>query len=80
MALVDDESVLRDRLGVNFVGVQQVDEFGFGRSGLGGWHESKVVCCGTRGNLMSNVSQDEIKQRFIRPIPFGEHSSHSILE
>lgn len=52
VALVDDEGILRDRLGVNFVGVQEIDELGLGRSSFGGWYETEVVCRSTRGNLI----------------------------
>ena len=30
MSLVDDEGILRDRLGIDLIGIQEVDEFRLG--------------------------------------------------
>lgn len=51
MALVDNECVLRDRLGVDLVGIAEEDELGSGGGGFFGWDEANVVSCCTGGDL-----------------------------
>jgi hypothetical protein len=51
VSLVDDKGVLRDRLGVKLVGVEEVDEFGSDLGGRGGGGETDVVGSGSRGGL-----------------------------
>jgi hypothetical protein len=54
VALVNDESIRRDRFGVDFVRVEQVNEFGLGAGGLFGRNKPDLVCCRSRSNLKNS--------------------------
>ena len=54
VALVDNEGVLRNRLGVNLVGVQEVNEFWLGSGGLLRRNEANIVS-GRSGSDLTNV-------------------------
>lgn len=53
MALVHDERVLRNRLGVDLVRVEQVDELRLCRGSLLGRDKANVVCRRPGGDLES---------------------------
>ena len=55
VALVDDEGVLRDVLGVDLVGVEEEDELRLGSRSLLRRHEADVVRSRARSDLVMNV-------------------------
>ena len=55
VALVHDEGVLGDGLGVDFVGVEEVDEFGLRGGGVLGGGEADIVGRSSGGNLRATV-------------------------
>ena len=61
MALVDDESILGDVLGVDIVGVKEVDELRLGRRGLLRWDEAYIICGRPGGNLYKIQSEPFFK-------------------
>ena len=54
VALVNDESIRRDGLGVNFIGVEQVNKFGLSAGSLFGRDKADLVCCRSRCKLGEN--------------------------
>lgn len=54
VSLVNDEGISWNGLGVNFIGIQQVDELRLDRRSLLRRYETNVIRCGTRSGLRLN--------------------------
>lgn len=54
VALIHDEGVLGDGFRINFIGIEEVDEFGFCCRSLLGGHEADFIRSGARGDLGEN--------------------------
>lgn len=79
VALIHDEGVLGDGFGINFIGIEEVDEFGFCCRSLLGGHEADFIRSGARGDLGEKIMS--LRVRVVTAnIPFAKQRNRSTLE